>query len=240
MLRHWYATVTDIEDRKRAEETIREQEAELRRMLDLTPQCLAVLGADGSPIYANRASLDYLGMTQDEWKQSGAIDGKVHPDDEERLARASSISSAYEAELRVRNDEGGFRWFLSRFSPLLDEKGQITRWYIASTDIEGRKRAEERLEKENAALREEIVQASMFEEIVGTSPALLVKFPAAGRSCGYFAISQEAGKSPSVIARLACSRLARQNSCPSRGPWRYRCRFRMGLQNRDDDVISIS
>jgi PAS domain S-box-containing protein len=164
----WYATVTDIEDRKRAEERIREQEAELRQMLDLTPQCLAVLGADGSPIYANRASLDYLGMTQDEWKQSGAIDGMVHPDDEERLARASSTSSAYELELRVRTGEGGFRWFLSRFSPLLDEKGQITRWYIASTDIEDRKRAEERLEKENAALREEVVQASMFEEIVGT------------------------------------------------------------------------
>ena len=53
-----------------------------------------------------------------------------------------------------------------------DEKGQINRWYVASTDIEDRKRAEEKLQLENAALREEIDQTSMFEEIVGTSAAL--------------------------------------------------------------------
>ena len=51
-------------------------------------------------------------------------------------------------------------------------KGQITRWYVAATDIEDRKQAEERLRHENVALREEIDKASMFEEIVGTSPAL--------------------------------------------------------------------
>jgi PAS domain S-box-containing protein len=168
----WYGSSIDIEERRAAEDKIRQGEAELRQMLDLTPQCLGVLGADGSHIYANRASLDYLGMTQDEWKQSGSIDALVHPDDKERFVRASSTSSVYELEVRVRNGEGGFRWFLSRFSPLLDEKGQITRWYIASSDIEDRKRAEERLEEENAALREEIVQTSMFEEIVGTSSAL--------------------------------------------------------------------
>ena len=38
----------------------------------------------------------------------------------------------------------------------------------ARTDIEDRKRVEERLQQENVALREEIDRASMFEEIVGT------------------------------------------------------------------------
>jgi formate hydrogenlyase transcriptional activator len=55
---------------------------------------------------------------------------------------------------------------------LRDEEGQITRWYVVSTDIEDRKRAEERLQQENVALREEVDEASMFEEIVGASPAL--------------------------------------------------------------------
>jgi len=50
--------------------------------------------------------------------------------------------------------------------------GDVTRWYGTGTDIEDRKQAEDRLRQENVALREEIGQASMFEDIVGTSPAL--------------------------------------------------------------------
>ena len=46
------------------------------------------------------------------------------------------------------------------------------RWYVACTDIEDRKRAEEKLQQENVALREEIDKASMFEEIVGTPSSL--------------------------------------------------------------------
>src|SRR5216683_1282725 len=170
--REFFGAVTNITERKTAEGKIREQEAELRQMLDLTPQYLGVFGADGSPIYANRASLDYLGMSLDEWLQREGIGGEVHPDDVERLKRASSSGSAYELELRVRKGDGSFRWFLSRFHPVHDEKGQLTRWYIASTDIDDRKGIEEKLQQENVALREEIDKASMFEEIVGTSPAL--------------------------------------------------------------------
>jgi transcriptional regulator with PAS, ATPase and Fis domain len=59
-----------------------------------------------------------------------------------------------------------------RFSALRDEKGQLMRLYVACTDIKDRKRAEEKLQQENVALREEIDKASMFEEIVGTSSSL--------------------------------------------------------------------
>jgi formate hydrogenlyase transcriptional activator len=53
-----------------------------------------------------------------------------------------------------------------------DEQGRITRWYVAGTDIEDRKAAEQRLLEENVSLREEIDKASMFEEIVGASEPL--------------------------------------------------------------------
>jgi formate hydrogenlyase transcriptional activator len=46
------------------------------------------------------------------------------------------------------------------------------RWYATGTDIDDRKRTEDRTRNENVALREEIVRASMFEEIVGSSAAL--------------------------------------------------------------------
>jgi formate hydrogenlyase transcriptional activator len=61
---------------------------------------------------------------------------------------------------------------LIRSNPLRDERGNVIRRYATATDIDDRKRAEERVRKENVALREEIDKASMFEEIVGSSVAL--------------------------------------------------------------------
>jgi formate hydrogenlyase transcriptional activator len=61
---------------------------------------------------------------------------------------------------------------LVRYNPLRDDHGNTIRWYATGTDIDDRKRAEERMRDENVALREQIDQAFMFEEIVGSSPAL--------------------------------------------------------------------
>ncbi len=80
--------------------------------------------------------------------------------------------SPYEAEGRLLRKDGKYRWFLFRWNPLRDEQGRLMRWYVAGTDIEDHKQAEQRLQNENVALREEIARASMFEEIVRTSPPL--------------------------------------------------------------------
>jgi PAS domain S-box-containing protein len=168
-------TTMDVTERKQAEEKIREQEVELRQILDTAPQHLIVLGSDGSRLYINQVSLDYRGLTLEEWQKLDTHE-RFHPDDAERVAcerkQALSSGSPLEIEARVLRHDGEYRWFHFCYKPLKDQLGRITRWIVPAIDVDDRKRSEERLQHENVALREEIDKASMFEEIVGTSPAL--------------------------------------------------------------------
>ena len=207
----------DITDRKHAEEKIREQEMELRQILDAAPQHVAVLGPDGTRLYLNRAALDYHGFTLEQW-QNLDPQSLFHPDDWERAHRgvenALSSGSRLEFEARVERRDGKFCWFLFRFNPLRDEQGHITRWAVAAIDIEDRKQAEERLRHENIALREEIDKASMFEEIVGASPALravLSRVAKVSPADSTVLLSGETGTGKELIARAIHKRSRRSS-----------------------------
>jgi formate hydrogenlyase transcriptional activator len=178
----WYNLGTDIDERKRAEdelgkafEKIAKSEAELRTIIDAIPQLIVALGADGTFLSANQALLEYTGLTKEELG-SEEFRAVFHPEDSDRLRdeRVAAISRGvpFEYERRVRRKDGQHRWFLVNFNPLRDERGEIIRWYATGTDIEDRKQAEERTRQENVALREQIDQVFMFEEIVGSSPGL--------------------------------------------------------------------
>jgi formate hydrogenlyase transcriptional activator len=214
----WYIISTDIEDRKQAEEKLRQDERELRRITDTIAQMIAVHDPEGEPIYANQAMLDYTGLTIDDVTRREARDRTIHPEDLERFNKGRHAGLLrgipFEIELRYRRKDGQYRWFLNRYNPFRDEHGRLTRWYSTRTDIEDRKRAEDRTKNENVALREEVDKASMFEEIVGTSSilqAVLTRVAKVAPTESTIIISGETGTGKELIARAIHKRSARSS-----------------------------
>jgi formate hydrogenlyase transcriptional activator len=151
-------------------------EQQRRRIIDAIPDAIVVLGPDGHPLYANQWALEYTGLTMDEATAPDFRTRVFHPDDVARVQhdRRAALSRGlpFENEQRVRRSDGQYRWFLVRYRPLRDAQGRILRWYATGLDIDDRKRAEERMRRENLTLREHVDRTSMFEEIVGSSAVL--------------------------------------------------------------------
>ena len=146
---------------------LRREEKHLREVVETIPAMAFTAGPDGSSEFVNRRWLEFAGFTEKTILGSGR-QLTVHPNDlDEHLTkwRASLATGVpFENEVRHRNARGAYRWFLVRAVPLRDRHGTILKWYGTLTDIEDRKRAEERLQE----LRTNVSQtsrASMGEEI---------------------------------------------------------------------------
>jgi len=212
----WYGTSTDIDALKQAEAKLREDERALRRITDAIPQNIVILDPDGSPIYANRATLDYTGLAMADVVSSDFRTRIFHPEDLERVREQRQAALAdglpFELELRALSKQGQYRWFLTRYKPFHDEQGRLVSWYATGTDIDDRKRAEDRMRNENVALREEIMRSSMFEEIVGSSDALrtvLNHITKVAPSDSTVLIQGETGAGKELVARAIHNRSRR-------------------------------
>ena len=214
----WYGTSTDIDALKQAQDKLREEEQELRRITDAIPQAIVVLDPSGSPVYANQTTLDYTGLTAKDVVSPHFRERIFHADDLERHRdeRKAALDRGvpFEAEVRARRKDGQYRWFLIRYNPFRNEHGQLTRWYATGTDIDDRVRAEERTRNENLALREQIDRDSMFEDIVGSSDGLakvLRQVSKVASSDSTVLILGETGTGKELIARAIHKRSKRSD-----------------------------
>jgi formate hydrogenlyase transcriptional activator len=209
----------------------RELGPNLRLVIDSAPALIHTGLPDGYLDFFNQTWLRYVGLSIEDlrgWSWTVVI----HPEDVKgivdkwRACLASGETFLYEA--RVRRADGEYRWMLHHKIPLRDEQRNIVKWYGSSIDIEDRKRAElelqkafeqieilkDQLYKENLALKHEIDQSSMFEEIVGSSPALqsvLSRVAKVAPTNSTVLLTGETGTGKELIARAIHKRSLRSS-----------------------------
>jgi len=157
------------EELQKAFDEIKKSEDRLRLVIDTIPTLVWRAGPEGSPDFLNQPALDYTGLSLDQaetgWPRA------FHPDDKKGMLvkwsaiRESGMPGGLEA--RLRRFDGEYRWFWFQAVPLRDESGNIVKWYGSSTDIEDRKRAEEKLHKAQTELAH-VMRVTMLGELTAS------------------------------------------------------------------------
>jgi diguanylate cyclase (GGDEF)-like protein/PAS domain S-box-containing protein len=164
---HLLGIVQDINDRKLAENELRESENEFHTLAEAMPQIVWITRADGWNIYFNQHWMDYTGLTLEESLGHGWLK-PFHPDDQQQAwdawNKATMTAGIYSIESRLCRADGVYRWWLVRGVPLLDADGNILKWFGTCTDIHDLKMAELEIVHANGELRE---SERRFSDLLG-------------------------------------------------------------------------
>jgi len=145
--------------------------AQVQAILNVIPAHTWYASPSGGLTFVNKRTADYLGLPKDHPLRFGIDVGAqwdahlpfVHPDDraetQENWSTRLRTGEGGEGSFRVRNAQGGYRWFLSRAEPLRASDGTIRQWLGVNLDIEELKRAEQ-------ALRELVEQQTAISEVL--------------------------------------------------------------------------
>jgi PAS domain S-box-containing protein len=192
----WYLLLTDVEDRRRAEDALRARERELSLIVETIPGLVWCAAPDGELNYLNRRILDYTGTASGSWARFGWTNC-LHPDDveptERAWLRAVATGRPHEIQCRLRGADGIYRWFHVLGQAAHDGAGEVARWYGLLIDIDDRKNMEEALRESQNRLSRATQIATVGELAASIAHEInqpLAAVVASGHACLRFLSAQ--------------------------------------------------
>lgn len=150
-------TFSEITERKRAEEALRDSEERFRLLAENTSDLVCLHEPDGRYIYISPSCRRLLGYEPAELLGADPY-GLFHPDDAPRIRsesheRVLEGTSPASVTYRIRKKSGEYLWFETLTEPIQDENGDVVRLQTASRDVTDRKRVEDALQESEERLR---------------------------------------------------------------------------------------
>ncbi|MBC7382875.1 MAG: PAS domain S-box protein [Bacteroidia bacterium] len=134
----WYGSNTDIQDKKLAEEALRESEVRFRTMAENISQLAWMTDETGWIFWYNERWFDYTGTTMKQMEDWG-WERLHHPQYlkavKDKFLKAIEIGEAWEDTFPLLGKDGKYRWFLSRAIPIKGKDDKVLRWFGTNTDI---------------------------------------------------------------------------------------------------------